>query len=61
MFNSKKSGGTFFGARFLAGAFFSVTFFSAAGAFLDGAAAFFDFSSSPSSAPFSSLLSSLAF
>lgn len=61
MFNSKKSGGTFLGARFLAGAFFSVTFFSAAGAFLDGAAAFFDFCSSPSSAPFSSLLSSLAF
>jgi hypothetical protein len=59
--NSKEKIGAFFGARFLAGAFFSVTFFPAAGAFLDVAAAFFGFSSSPSSAPFTSLLSSLAF
>ena len=59
--NSKERRGAFFGARFLAGAFFSVTFFSAAGAFFDGAAAFFGFSSSPSSAPFTSLLSSLVF
>jgi len=52
---------TFLAARFFEGAFFSVTPFSAAGAFFGGIAFFFGFFSSSSSAPFMSWSSSLAF